>query len=119
MKSLTICSAVWGGSVETMAAGSLARWITGQDPTKRQRIGSITRPERGSCADLHRSRHFAGPVQRVCLPARFWVLEDLFQGWQAEAADTRSANGVLGAFGRWIMEHGIQSARREQGHLLM
>lgn len=94
--------------------GRLAPGITSQHPPDRQGSGSIALPQRGASADLQRSFPLAIAVQGEFLPDRFGVLYDRFQGRQAKASDTRTANGVSGALGRGLMEDSIESASRDQ-----
>jgi hypothetical protein len=93
--------------------GTLAVGITSQDPADGQGVKTIAIPQRGSRADLQRPLSFTVPVQRELLPAGLRILYHLFQGRQALADDTGTANGVPGAFGRRFMEHRIQPASRE------
>jgi hypothetical protein len=54
-------------------AGTLAQWITRQDPADRQGIVSIAIPQRRTSADLQSSLSLAIPVQSELLPDRFRV----------------------------------------------
>src|SRR5258708_17514214 len=54
--------------------GTLARWITSQDPTDRQRSVSIAVPQRCAGADLQGSLPLTIPVQGELLPDGFRIL---------------------------------------------
>lgn len=56
--------------------------------------------------------------QHERLPDRFQFLQDLLQRRKTLPHDSRTTNGVLVALGWWLMEHGIQAASCDQGHLL-
>src|SRR5215469_15497031 len=97
---------------------TLARWVTRQHPTNRQRIGSIAIPERAPSADLHRSPPLTIPVQGERLPTGVRILQDFFQRRQPLANHPGTAHRVPRARWRWLMEDGIQAASRDEGHLL-
>ena len=103
---------------ETGFGWPLAEWIASQDESEWSRIRASAIPQGSAGADLERSLSLAIPVQRTCLPDRFWVLQDVFQRWQACANDTRAANGMPTALLRWLMEHGIQAASGDERQVL-
>src|SRR5690348_8473196 len=83
---------------------ALARWVTRQHPTNRQRIRAIAIPERGTGADLQRSLSLTIPAHGERLPAGVRILEDLLQRRQPPANDPGTANRVPSTGGRGLME---------------
>jgi hypothetical protein len=97
---------------------TLARWVTSQDPANRQRIVSRAIPERRPGADLHRSLPLPIPAHGERLPKGVRMLKNFLQRRQAQALDSGAANRVPSADWRGLMEDGIQSARRDEGHVV-
>src|SRR2546423_1733487 len=100
-------------------AGMLTRWITCENPTDRQRVGAIAVPQCRAGADLQGSLSLSIPVYSELLPDGLGIEQDVLNGWQAFTNNTGTPDRMVSAFWRWFMEHCIQSASRDEGHLLI
>src|SRR5258706_8251499 len=98
--------------------GTLARWITCENPTDRQGGISGAIPQRRPRRDLQRALSLTVPVQRELLPDRLRVLQYLLQGSKTGTDYSGTTHGVFGAFWRWLMKDRIQMTSRDESDLL-